>query len=74
MNAGHRIEPDKPAWTREMSAWFACAANALPIAVVLIAMAEELFGPTPPSVAMGVYGAVLLVWLALFKPWSPARA
>lgn len=73
MDAGHRTELERPAWAREALAWIACLANALPVAVVLIAAWGAVFGRPSPLAATWIYGAVFSAWVAAFRPWSKPR-
>jgi len=61
---------EEPAWMREPMAWVACLANALPIAVVLAALARELVERPSAVMALAIYVGVFTVWVLAARPWS----
>ena len=69
MNARYWLETEPPAWARRPLAWVACLTNAVPVAVVLVAVARWLFGPAPLPAQVGVYGLVFVLWAWASRPW-----
>ena len=59
--------------SQSLSAWAACAANAVPLWVTLIAVLHWSLGPVTPLAQLASYVAVLALWIAAFKPWTARR-
>lgn len=56
-----------------LSPWLACAANAIPLWVTLVALLHGSLGPLTPLSQLAAYVVVLALWIALFKPWTARR-
>ncbi|ACL96916.2 hypothetical protein EIB18_17695 [Caulobacter vibrioides] len=59
---------------QSLSPWLACAANAIPLWVTLVALLHWSLGPLTPPALLAAYVAVLALWIAVFKPWAAQRA
>lgn len=65
-------KPDVQRWTREPMAWLACLVDAVPLAVVLVALLGWARGGVPAPVGLALYIGVFTALVAAMKPWRTA--